>query len=420
MADGDVKTFSIIRKGYDPEEVDEYIDELESKLSYYRARNAELDQKLETARRLIKRFSASENDLRQNIADSKRAAAVMISETKDRCDTLLDKTRESCGEIISDLDMRVAEKMNTVDVMKASVAAFKDELFNLYSSHIELIESLAKSAEEFTYEPDYTPVSDAVEDFEAPGDPHADAPVFEDYPEESIFEEAKTEAEKSESFVLNEAKAPAREEEESFTAPADREKAAQTAEDSSEDSMFVFDTGANADEEESEQEPEFETGDGFDNIFDDIDEISRAQSEAIAAAAAEQDAGETSYGGIPYTIAEETEDAEEDSDDGTADDDEPDDAEFTSDELSADENDADSDADEYVEEDEADLADVTDEVDEESEADFEDTNAHITDAEEFDPADRDDSDTPEISDDTRADEDYFKFLSDFANGDDGN
>ena len=406
MADGDVKTFSIIRKGYDPEEVDEYIDELESKLSYYRARNAELDQKLETARRLIKRFSASENDLRQNIADSKRAAAVMISETKDRCDTLLDKTRESCGEIISDLDMRVAEKLNTVDVMKASVAAFKDELFNLYSSHISLIESLAKSAAEFTYEPDYTPVSDAVEDFEAPGDPHADAPVFEDYPEESIFEEAKTEAEKSKSFVLNEAQAPARAED--FTAPAAGEKAALTSDGSGENGMFAFETGALADGAESEQEQEFETGDGFDDIFDDIDEISRAQSEAIAATAAEQDAGETGSGGIPYTETEEAIEAEEERDAGAFAGGEADDAEFASDGLGADDD---------GEEDEADAAD---EADGESDGDGAGTVARSTAAEELDAAVREVFNTPAKNEDTRADEDYFKFLSDFANGDDGN
>ncbi len=406
MADGDVKTFSIIRKGYNPEEVDEYIDELESKLSYYRTRNAELDQKLETARRLIKRFSASENDLRQNIADSKRAAAVMISETKDRCDTLLDKTRESCGEIISDLDMRVAEKLNTVDVMKASVAAFKDELFNLYSSHISLIESLAKSAEEFTYEPDYTPVSDAVEDFEAPGDPHADAPVFEDYPEESIFEEAKTEAEKSKSFVLNEAQAPARAED--FTAPTAGEKAALTSHGSGENGMFAFETGALADGAESEQEQEFETGDGFDDIFDDIDEISRAQSEAMAATSAEQDAGETGSGGISYTETEEAVEAEEESDADAFAGGEADDAEFASDGLGADDD---------GEEDEPDAAD---EADGESDGDGAGTVARSTAEEELDAAVREVFNTPAKNEDTRADEDYFKFLSDFANGDDGN
>lgn len=416
MADGDAKRFSIIRKGYDPEEVDEYIDELESKLSYYRARNAELDQKLETARRLIKRFSASENDLRQNIADSKRAAAVMISETKDRCDTLLDKTRESCGEIISDLDMRVAEKMNTVDVMKASVAAFKDELFNLYSSHIELIESLAKSAEEFSYEPDYTPVSDAVEDFEAPGEPRADAPVFEDYPEESIFEEVKAEEKQRENFVLNEAKAPAHAED--FTAPAAGEKAAKTADGSgSEDGVFAFDTGVNADEAESEQEPEFESSDGFDDIFDDIDEISRAQSEAIAAAAAEQDAGETSYGGIPYTEAEEAGEVGEESDDGAFAGGDADGAEFASDGLGYEADGAYSDANGDGEANEADAAD---EADGESDGETEDTDARSTAAEELDAAVREVFNTPAKNEDTRADEDYFKFLSDFANGDDGN
>ena len=317
---------------------------------------------------------------------------------------MLDKTRESCGEIISDLDMRVAEKLNTVDVMKASVAAFKDELFNLYSSHISLIESLAKSAEEFTYEPDYTPVSDAVEDFEAPGDPHADAPVFEDYPEESIFEEAKTEAEKSKSFVLNEAQAPARAED--FTAPAAGEKTALTSDGSGENGMFAFETGALADGAESEQEQEFETGDGFDDIFDDIDEISRAQSEALAAAG--QDAGETGSGGIPYTETEEAVEAEEESDAGAFAGEEADDTEFASDGLGADDD---------GEEDEPDAAD---DADGESDGDGAGTVARSTAAEELDAAVREVFNTLAKNEDTRADEDYFKFLSDFANGDDGN
>lgn len=182
-------SFTLVKKGYDPEEVSSYIDELQGKYSRLYSHSMELEQKLDTARRLIRRFTDMENGLRQNIADSKRAAAAMLSDTKARSDALLDRTRESCGEIISELDMQITQRMNAVDEMKTAAQAFKEQLFELYSSHIELIESIATGAETFTYEPDYTKVADAVEDFESAGEPRAELPKFEEYPEDSMFDD---------------------------------------------------------------------------------------------------------------------------------------------------------------------------------------------------------------------------------------
>ncbi|MBE6588380.1 MAG: hypothetical protein E7647_08225 [Ruminococcaceae bacterium] len=196
--------FSIEKKGYSIEEVDTFIEDLISKYQRLQAQNTELEQKLATAKRLIRRFSDTENALKQNIADSKRAAAYMISDARDRSAELLDNTRESCGEIISDLDLKIAERMATVDRMKAEVAAFKDEMFALYSSHIEMIDTLAATAEDFEYSPDYTAVADAVDAFEEAGEPECRVPEFVDYPEESIFAELKEEekAPVSEDFIL--------------------------------------------------------------------------------------------------------------------------------------------------------------------------------------------------------------------------
>ncbi len=181
--------FSIEKKGYNIEEVDRYVEDLEVKVARLQSQNAELEQKLATAKRLIRRFSDTENALKQNIADSKRAAAYMLSDAHDRSEELLDNARESCGEIISDLDMQIAERMNTIDKMKAEVSAFKDELFRLYSSHIELIDTLADTAESFEYVPDYNGVAEAVDRFEEGGSVQIDAPEFVEYPDESIFAE---------------------------------------------------------------------------------------------------------------------------------------------------------------------------------------------------------------------------------------
>lgn len=207
--------FSIEKKGYSIEEVDAFVEDILGKHQRLQAQNAELEQKLATAKRLIRRFSDTENALKQNIADSKRAAAYMISDAKDRSALLLDSARESCGEIISDLDLKIAQRMDTVSLMKAEVAAFKEQLFSLYSSHIEMIDTLAQTSEDFEYTPDYTPVADAVDAFEAAGEPDCAVPAFVEYPEESIFAEMEEEEApviQNDEFVLDEAFEPVEEE----------------------------------------------------------------------------------------------------------------------------------------------------------------------------------------------------------------
>lgn len=195
--------FTIEKKGYSISEVDSFIEELMSRCQRLQAQNTELEQKLATSKRLIRRFSDTENALKQNIADSKRAAAYMISDARDRSDELLDSARESCGEIISDLDLRISRRMDTVDRLKAEVAAFKDEIFSLYSTHIELMDQLASAAENFEYVPDYTPIAEAVDKFEEAEEPSVEVPEFVDYPEESIFAELAEEEKSTEKdFVL--------------------------------------------------------------------------------------------------------------------------------------------------------------------------------------------------------------------------
>ena len=210
--------FSIEKKGYSIEEVDAFLEDLIEKHQRLQAQNIELEQKLATAKRLIRRFSDTENALKQNIADSKRAAAYMISDAKDRSAVLLDSARESCGEIISDLDLQIAQKMETVNFMKAEVSAFKEQLFSLYSSHIEMIDTLAQTAEEFEYIPDYTKVADAVDSFEEAGEPECDSPEFVDYPEESIFAEIEDEkAPVTDEFTLEKADSSANDDEDDFS-----------------------------------------------------------------------------------------------------------------------------------------------------------------------------------------------------------
>lgn len=262
--------FSIEKKGYNIDEVDRYVEDLEAKVTRLQSQNSELEQKLATAKRLIRRFSDTENALKQNIADSKRAAAYMISDAHERSEELLDNARESCGEIISDLDIQIAERMGTIDRMKAEVTAFKDELFKLYSSHIELIDTIADTAESFEYVPDYSDVAEAVDKFEEGGNVQLETPKFVEYPEESIFAEmVETENQNDGNFIIDSVVDESKDEVLSF-----EKEEIETAVDDKD--QLVLDAAAEIFDENSEEEMSFdltveEEADGDESAsFDDV------------------------------------------------------------------------------------------------------------------------------------------------------
>ncbi len=294
--------FSVEKKGYSPSEVDKAIEELTDKNSYLKARVNELEQKLDAARRLIRRFSETENGLRQNIADSKRAAAEMLRDTKERSDTLLDKARESCGEMISDLDLKIADRMNTVDVIRAEVTSFKNQLFSMYSSHIDMIETIAATAENFVYEPDYTKVAEAVDEFEAAGEPHAEAPEFEEYPQESIFKDFVADEKKE--FVFNESEKDEFSSANPFDVPEDfvSEKA---DEDNAEPETIEFNPALDMNAPAQEDLPAEETFEDTD-FYDPDEDFLEAFTDADTLADLER------------VMSEEVQEAEQDTDNGAS------------------------------------------------------------------------------------------------------
>lgn len=183
--------FGQMRKGYNPEEVDAYIDELISRMKALQEQNGALLSKLAEAQDMIRRYSDTEKNLRRSIADSKRAAAEMLGDARNRSNTLVDTARTECNRIADELDRQIDEKFRVIDNIKANVAAFKKQLFELYSEHIEMVETLGETANSFEYVPDFEPLANAINDFEEHSyieEPQI--PEFPECPEESFFEGA--------------------------------------------------------------------------------------------------------------------------------------------------------------------------------------------------------------------------------------
>lgn len=247
MSADSIQRFPIVKKGYDPEAVDVYIENLSEKNQFFQGRIMELEKRISLAEDLIESFSKAEDDLRQNIADSKKAAASMILDAKQRAAALLDDARAECGKIVSQLDRVVANRMQVLDVLKNQANSFKDQLFALYGSHIEMIESIAGVVESTPFEPDYSGIAEAVNTFEQAGEPEADAPIFTEYPQDSIFPKVE-EISVQEKLEPEYEPIPEPQSErvpESKTAPAKQEESIQPAQNSEpdeEDDFFILNT----------------------------------------------------------------------------------------------------------------------------------------------------------------------------------
>lgn len=182
--------FKEAKKGYDCHEVDEYIDQQLATMEAMQKQNAVLMRRLQEAQVKIRQYEETEKSLRRSIAESKRGAHDMLASAKTQSVTLVDTAREECNRIVDELDAEVENRYRAIENMRSAVSAFKNELFKLYSDHIENIEAIADAAENFTYEPDYTALSDAIDEFEVNAEQFAEpeeVPEFPEVPEESFF-----------------------------------------------------------------------------------------------------------------------------------------------------------------------------------------------------------------------------------------
>ena len=171
------KQFGRIIRGYNPEEVDEYIAYINDEYRKLERRCADSDRKLALALKKLdemhQKFMGADN------ADNELAAAA-ISEAKDEADRIIADANTHAAQIAEDAEKDAAEKARAIleeaaksaeeiisgaendasanrktaqdmyaaaEKMYGEVCAFRDSLFAIYNTHIESIEQMTEEAE---------------------------------------------------------------------------------------------------------------------------------------------------------------------------------------------------------------------------------------------------------------------------------
>ena len=142
------KEFSRVVRGYSIPEVDEYIAYLREKYTELYRENDALQRRLAQADAELGELKAEESDIRAALITAQKAGKKIITDANTRAGRITMQTRIDCEKILEDFRRESAQERETLAVLKGQVSNLKQRLFEMYSSHISMIEQITPNINE--------------------------------------------------------------------------------------------------------------------------------------------------------------------------------------------------------------------------------------------------------------------------------
>ena len=151
-------------RGYNTAEVDEYINRIVENYAKLYRENIELTKRLAEVEEKIISPSSEEELVRKTLETAKKASDTIIEDAYTRADEILASVKSGCDSILRNFRDKIEAQKTALSDIQQTVLTFKNELFEKYRLHIELIEQISPIYE---YEKELSPeeyVSHVVSD----------------------------------------------------------------------------------------------------------------------------------------------------------------------------------------------------------------------------------------------------------------
>ena len=132
-------TFDKVMRGYRPEEVDAYLDQVAAELERLQTEKADAEKKMY--------ILAEKVDQYRNDEETLKTALLNAHEARQKAETIIYDATSKASQAREEAVEKVAEEEMLLARLKAEVAHFKGEVLNLYKQHIESL-SMIPVAEE--------------------------------------------------------------------------------------------------------------------------------------------------------------------------------------------------------------------------------------------------------------------------------
>ena len=137
------KTFGKAVRGYNPNEVDDYIDFLIEKYTELYRENDELERKLKIVVTNLDEIRDEEESIRATLVKAQQLGEKIVREANEKADAITDSIKTRCEAIITDFRKQYSAERKEVWQLRNTVLDFKKNVYELYLDHIEELQSIS-------------------------------------------------------------------------------------------------------------------------------------------------------------------------------------------------------------------------------------------------------------------------------------
>lgn len=142
------KEFSRSFRGYDDDEVDQFLDEIVEDFERLYKENIELKDRLEMLAQQISNYKTMENALKETLVTAQKAANDVSESAQRKSDLIMSEAEAKADRIIEDANSKVIGIKKEFEENKKQIQVFKTRFKSLLETQLELLQQELPTYEE--------------------------------------------------------------------------------------------------------------------------------------------------------------------------------------------------------------------------------------------------------------------------------
>ncbi len=134
--------FEVKLRGYNADEVDDFLDLVGKDYEKLYRDNAELREQIKQLNRSLEQYKSMEATLQQSIVLAQTAAEDIRKNAAEKADVIVNEAQSKSENMYRQLDMDIQNKKNELAGVQAEVSGYKTRIKGICSALLEMLDKL--------------------------------------------------------------------------------------------------------------------------------------------------------------------------------------------------------------------------------------------------------------------------------------
>ncbi len=139
----ETKEFGVSFRGYDKDEIDDFLDALQKDYEKLYKENSSMKSKMAVLVSKIDEYKEVEESLRNALLTAQKMGENMVSDAKAKSELLVNEAQMKAERILTNLNNQIAAERQKLEDAKRENEVFRARLCSLYQAQIKLLENMA-------------------------------------------------------------------------------------------------------------------------------------------------------------------------------------------------------------------------------------------------------------------------------------